>query len=105
MNHGLPDSAVEKILGVFARHPEVEKAILYGSRAKGFHRPGSDIDLTLCGKNELDLAALKRIMNDLDDLLLPYTVDLSILSDLREPALLEHIERVGVPLYEKREAQ
>jgi len=36
------------------------------------------------------------------DALLPYTVDLSVLSDLKEPALLEHIERVGFPLYEKR---
>ncbi len=102
MNHGLPEAALEKIRAVFLRYPEIEQAILYGSRAKGTYRPGSDIDIVLRGGTGLDLAALKRIMNDVDDLLLPYSVDLSVLSDLKEPALLEHIERVGVPVYEKR---
>ena len=47
MTFGLSDATIEKIRSVFARHPQVEKAVLYGSRAKGTFRNGSDIDLSL----------------------------------------------------------
>ena len=50
MNHGLPSQTVEKIHTVFSRFPAIEKAVLYGSRAKGTHKTGSDIDLTLYGE-------------------------------------------------------
>ena len=100
MNHGLPESTVERIQGVLAQFPEVEKAVLYGSRAKGTHRPGSDIDLTLCG-NSLGHTQLTRIDEALDDLLLPYKIDLSEMASLTHPALLDHIRRVGMVFYEK----
>lgn len=100
MNHGLSESAVERIQGVLAHFPEVEKALLYGSRAKGTHRPGSDIDLTLCG-SALGQTLLARIDEALDDLLLPYKIDLSEMASLTHPALLEHIRRVGIVFYEK----
>ncbi|MEX1113826.1 MAG: nucleotidyltransferase domain-containing protein [Akkermansiaceae bacterium] len=100
MNEGLSDGTLERIRGVLARFPEVECAILYGSRAKGTHRPGSDIDLTLRGEC-LDSTLLTRIDNELDDLLLPYQMDLSLLSSLTHAPLLDHIHRVGVVLYEK----
>lgn len=103
MNHGLSDVTVERIRGVLVRFPEVESAVLYGSRAKGTHRPGSDIDLTLCG-GELDHTLLARIDDELDDLLLPYQMDLSLTSDLTHPPLLDHIRRVGVVLYERNSA-
>ena len=100
MNHGLSASTVARIQGVLQHYPAVENARLYGSRAKGTHRPGSDIDLTLCGSG-LDFSLLTRIDNDLDDLLLPYQIDLSLMSSLTHPALLDHIGRVGVVLYER----
>lgn len=100
MNHGLSESTVERIRGVLAHFPEVEKAVLYGSRAKGTHRPGSDIDLALCGSS-LGQTQLARIDDALDDLLLPYKIDLSVMASLTHPALLDHIRRVGMVLYEK----
>jgi uncharacterized protein len=100
MNHGLSENTIERLLGVLAHYHEVEKAVLYGSRAKGTHRPGSDIDLTLCGGG-LDHTLLSRIDNELDDLLLPYRIDLSLMSSLNHPSLIDHIRRVGVVLYEK----
>jgi len=100
MSHGLAAGTVDRLQRVLAHFPEVEKAVLYGSRAKGTHRPGSDIDLTLCG-GELNQALLARIAGELDDLLLPYQIDLSLMSSLTHPALLDHIRRVGVALYEK----
>ncbi|MFN9945187.1 MAG: nucleotidyltransferase domain-containing protein, partial [bacterium] len=60
----------KKIQQVLAGFPEVEKAVLYGSRAKGNYKPGSDIDLTLFGE-ELDERVMSRLYWALDDLLLP----------------------------------
>ncbi len=99
MNHGLPPATVERIQGVLCHYAEVERAVLYGSRAKGTHHPGSDIDLALCGSG-LNHTLLTRIDNELDDLLLPYQIDLSLMSSLSHPALLDHIRRVGVVLYD-----
>ena len=100
MNHGLPDRAVEGLRSVFADFPEVECAIIYGSRAKGNYRPGSDIDLTLRGEG-LNLRTLWAIEGRIDDLLLPYTVDLSLHELLTNPELREHICRVGVEFYRR----
>ena len=99
MNHGLSAATVAKIHGVLSRHPEVEKAILYGSRAKGNYKNDSDIDLTLTGGG-LDGRTRGQIDEELDDLLLPYEFDLSLFAELTHPALLDHIGRVGVVLYE-----
>jgi uncharacterized protein len=101
MKYGLKDAAIRKICAVFARFPQVEKAVLYGSRAKGNHKNGSDIDLTLYGNEDLNLNVLNRIMDEFDDLLLPYTIDLSIFRDISDPDVIGHIERVGVMFYEK----
>jgi predicted nucleotidyltransferase len=91
----------EKIRAVLSRYPQVEQAILYGSRAKGNYRNGSDIDLTLRGGADLTLSVVYRILNDLDDLLLPYTVHLSIFDHISDRDVIEHIQRVGVVFYEK----
>ncbi|MEW6519108.1 MAG: nucleotidyltransferase domain-containing protein [Thermodesulfobacteriota bacterium] len=100
MSYGLKDETVEKINSILARSPEVDEAILYGSRAKGNFRPGSDIDLTLKGKG-LNLHLLNTISLALDDLLLPYHVDLSIFHQIDNPDLIAHIERVGRIFYHK----
>lgn len=100
MKHGLPNTAIEKINAVFASFPAVEKAVLYGSRAKGNYKPGSDIDLTLHGQ-ALSAALCGDIADKLDDLLLPYMIDLSVFADLKHPELEAHIARMGVVFYEK----
>ncbi|MEW5718635.1 MAG: nucleotidyltransferase domain-containing protein [Chloroflexota bacterium] len=102
MKYGLPETTVEKICGVLARYPQVEQAILYGSRAKGTYKNGSDIDLTLRGGADLTRQVLYKIMDELDDLLLPYTIDLSIFANIGDPDVVDHIRRVGVTFYEKK---
>ena len=72
--------------------------VLFGSRAKGTHRPASDIDLALFG--ELDSAALAFAARLLDESLLPYHVDLLPHRDIANAELLVHIERVGVVMWE-----
>ena len=101
MPYGLKPDAIAKINGVLAAHPEIEQAILYGSRAKGNYRDGSDIDLCLVGET-LTLTQLLKIENELDDLLLPNKIDLSLFHALDNTALVDHIHRVGVGFYEKK---
>ena len=101
--HGLTNETVAQIRTAFSRFPEVEEAVLYGSRAKGNFKPGSDIDLTLSG-NELNARVLGRIDDELDDLLLPYRFHLSILPRITHTGVIDHIRRVGVVFYEKKPA-
>jgi predicted nucleotidyltransferase len=104
LRFGLKEATIQKISAVLARFPQVEQAILYGSRAKGNYKNGSDIDLALRGGAGLTLPILYKIMDELDDLLLPYTIDLSIYATIGDPDLIAHIRRVGVAFYEKGEA-
>lgn len=97
---GLSQKDIENIKAVFAAHPEIEKAVLYGSRAKGSYKSSSDIDLTFFGK-DLDLTMVQEIENELDDLLLPYRFDISIFHQIDNSALIDHIERVGIVFWEK----
>jgi predicted nucleotidyltransferase len=101
LRFGLKEPVIEKVCGVFARYPQVEKAVIYGSRAKGNYKNGSDIDLTLHGDG-LTTDILYKIMTEIDDLLLPYTIDLSIFRDLSDPDFIDHIQRVGLIFYEKQ---
>ncbi len=99
---GLKDSHINSIQSVFKNYDNVEKAILYGSRAKGNYKNGSDIDITLIGDN-VDLTTLLKIENDLDDLPIPHKIDLSILHKIKNPDLIDHINRIGVTFYEREE--
>ena len=101
MRFGLPESAIEQIGAIFASHREIERAVLYGSRAKGNFKPGSDIDLTLFG-TDLTHELLLDLLVELDDLLLPWMIDLSLFASLNHPALQEHINRVGVVFYQRQ---
>jgi predicted nucleotidyltransferase len=100
VKYGLDDKTIERMQTVLAAYPEVDKAVLYGSRAKGNYKTGSDIDLTLEGSG-LTLMVLHEIENELDDLLLPYKIDLSLFEHITDPDVIDHIRRVGVVFYEK----
>lgn len=96
---GLPDQTMFLIKQVFARYPTIKKVIIYGSRAKGNYRQGSDIDLTLLG-SALDSSVLSRILVDLDELNTPYLMDVSIFEQIESQDLIEHIQRVGQVFYD-----
>ena len=100
MRFGLKENIIQEIQNVFSAFPEVDEAVLYGSRAKGNYKLGSDIDLTLKG-DTLNLSVLNKISLRLDDLLLPYTFDLSVYRYIDNIDLIEHINRVGVSFYKK----
>lgn len=104
MRFGLSEATIAQIKQVLAHYPQVERAILYGSRAKGNYQPGSDIDLSLTG-DELELTLLHQIEIALDDLLLPYKIDLSSYDQITNPNLIDHIERVGILFYGPKNGQ
>lgn len=100
---GLADAVISKINSVFVRYPQVGEVRLYGSRAKGGYRSGSDIDLAIMDSGVSDLELL-HIASDIDELPLPYKVDLSLFRQIDNPALREHIERVGRVFYRQQAA-
>jgi len=95
---GLGEHVIASIRRVFQAHPEVEEVVLYGSRAKAHYKVGSDIDLTIKGQH-VDFKLLGTISNELYELPIPYMVDLSILSNISNANLIEHITRVGKVFY------
>lgn len=93
----LTEQELALVRGVFDRHPEVSAAILYGSRAKGTHRPSSDVDLAVVG--DLTPLAAEAIAGELDELPLPYRFDVQPVARITHEPLREHIERVGICIY------
>ncbi|HEY9363209.1 MAG TPA: nucleotidyltransferase domain-containing protein [Chitinophagaceae bacterium] len=100
MMFGLKPSHINAINNCFEKCNSIERVIVYGSRAKGNYKPGSDIDLTIVDK-EMSYGELLKLENQLDDLLLPYKIDLSLKRQISNPELLAHIERVGKTFYDK----
>ena len=99
-NIGLKDELIKELKEIFSSNPNIESVILYGSRAKGNFKNGSDIDLAIKGK-ELILKDIYSLQNKIDDLNLPYTFDIQIYDNIKEPALKDHINRVGIVIYTK----
>ncbi|MDR1787714.1 MAG: nucleotidyltransferase domain-containing protein [Treponema sp.] len=97
MRCGLSDDAIARIRHVFAAYPGVERAVLFGSRAKGNYKPCSDIDIALMGN--ISLGTKWQIENDLDNLLLPQKMDVVLFRYLTSEDLIAHIKRVGKTLY------
>lgn len=95
---GLSSRALGLLRGLFCAYPEVRRAIVYGSRAMGNYRNGSDIDITLDAP-DMENARFLHLCTAADDLMLPWMMDLSILSNIDNAALLSHITRVGQTLW------
>lgn len=91
---GLNTKTITSILNVFKKHNQINEVIIYGSRAKGTHRLGSDIDLTLVAPS-MNVSDLLKVENQLEELMLPYKIDLSLMHKIENQNLIDHINRVG----------
>lgn len=100
MKYGLSEQNIKQIQQILEKYDALDTAILYGSRAIGTYREGSDIDLTLKGNN-LDIVTLNRLCNNFAESLLPYKFDLSIFNMLTNHDIIDHIQRVGIVFYQK----
>jgi predicted nucleotidyltransferase len=97
-NDGLNDSDVSIIKGIFNKYPEVESVYLFGSRAKGNFKKGSDIDLAIMNKLP-NTSIINRIKDLFEDSSLPYLTDLIYYPEINHPELKDHITRVGIEFY------
>jgi len=96
---GLLDTDIEAIIKMLSKQPKVISAFIFGSRAKGNYHNGSDVDIVLKG-NELDFETLNQLSFWLnEDTAMPYKFDLLNYDSIKEPALKEHIDRVGIKIY------
>ena len=97
--YGILVSDMDDIASILSANPKTERVVLFGSRAIGNFEPGSDIDISWKGEG-LDINDVTKAGVAYDKLFLPYKLDLVIYSSITEPALLNHIERVGIILYD-----
>jgi len=103
--YGLSVETLEGMITAFVNIPTIEKVMLYGSRAKGNYRNGSDIDITLMGECLTLDNSVYLLMDIFEESSLPYSFDISIFKDIENKELVGHIERVGKVLYEKGKAK
>ncbi|MFZ4675257.1 MAG: nucleotidyltransferase domain-containing protein [Nodosilinea sp.] len=97
--YGLSDSALEQVTEAIRQFDQIVAVVLFGSRAKGNYKPGSDIDLAVKGDR-----VSPRIVAQLADCLneetpLPYFFDVVHYETLDNQALVDHIDRVGIVIY------
>ena len=98
---GLTESDIALIVDAARRFPGIRQVVLFGSRAKGTHKPGSDVDLAIKG-DTLDYDAPIRLAGILnEELSLPYFFDVVHYEAIAEQQLTEHIDRVGIVLFHR----
>ena len=97
---GLSEAVQSELVKVFSQIPGIHRVILFGSRAKGSFKPGSDIDLAIEAP-DLSTRDLLQIKTIIDDLMLPFKVDVLLRHQLEDASLEDHIQRVGLVFYHK----
>jgi len=100
MNYGLSQRSIDTMNTIFRKYKSLKKVILYGSRAMGNYKNGSDIDITLDTDEGFTDFDLLHICGELDESDLPYFVDCTVFSRINDPGLKDHIVRVGNILYD-----
>jgi predicted nucleotidyltransferase len=98
-NFGLPKNYLEKICKIFKKYEKIEKAILYGSRALGTYKQGSDIDITIIAP-KMSFSEYVDLISKLDEAKIPNKIDLTKY-DLIDDKIKDHIQRVGIIIYKK----
>lgn len=99
MEFGIPEKSLQLIKKTIAQFPQIKQAAIFGSRALGNYRHGSDIDISIAGE-EIDyqiVSKLSRILNE--DLPLPYYFDIIDYTHLTHQNLKQHIHDYGKTLY------
>lgn len=99
---GLTERDIQTIQAIFKKYPEVVEVHIFGSRAKENYKIGSDIDLALINEGVSD-KIIRKLQSDFEDSNLPYTVDLVNFPLLKHSDFIDHINRVGIIIYNSGE--
>lgn len=97
MQFGLREEIIENLRRIFYVHPEIERAVVFGSRARGTHKDRSDLDVALFGEIPFPLQA--RISVEIDELNLPWKIDILVFKDLKNEELKTYILEEGIELW------
>ena len=96
---GLPENVLKLLQKYFANHPQIVKVFIYGSRAMGREKPGSDIDLAIVTTSDHDISG--KVKADLEELPTPYLFDVIDYQQITHQPLREHIDRAGKLLFQQ----
>lgn len=101
MRFGLSENDEKHILQALTQFPEIEQAVIFGSRALGNYKPGSDVDLAITGAavTRKIVLWLRAMLNG--DLPLPYFFDVAHYEKISNDALKQHIDREGRLLFRR----
>lgn len=97
---GLPTGDLNAIINVVASVDNVQRAVVYGSRAKGNYRPNSDIDIMLFG-DSLTFSDITTVADRLDDLLLPWQIDITARNRVFNSDFIEQVDRYGKVIFNR----
>lgn len=100
MKFGLEQHIIDTFIEVFEANSNVDKAYVFGSRAKGNYRPDSDIDISVKGQ-DLSTDDIIAMSVAFETKGITHKFDLINYNSIKEPALKEHIDRVGIELYSR----
>jgi predicted nucleotidyltransferase len=99
---GLTERDISTIRNILIKYPEVQKVLIFGSRAKGNYKPGSDIDLAVFNAGVSE-TLIRRLHADFEESSLPYRIELYNFPSLKSAEFISHIERVGIVIYDRAE--
>lgn len=100
---GLSQKSLSEVIGVFRNYMEIDEAKLFGSRAMGNFKNGSDIDIAILG-DAISLSLILKPKNDFEESSLPYFVDIVNYNSISNPELKRHIDQNGITLYVKSDS-
>ena len=97
---GFKEGDLETIIQTITRFPEISKAVIFGSRAKGNYKPGSDADIAVWATNINSVSHLSGVLND--ETLLPYKFDILNYDQINNTELKDHINRIGIEIFKRK---
>ncbi len=97
---GLQERELSELRDCLRKVPKIRRAVVFGSRAMGNYKEGSDVDLALFGEG-LSFREISRVLNEMEESTFPYVLDLLIYDRIDNPKLREHIDCFGQELYRR----
>ena len=97
-NFGLPERTIQELTEYFKSRLDIEKVLIYGSRAKGTHKTGSDIDFAIWTDAH---DKVSQIAGELDDLPTPYKFDVTDYKTLTHAGMRKSIDTDGILFYSR----
>lgn len=97
---GLKEYVVNEIIGILSKYPEIEKAVIFGSRATNKYKNTSDIDIGIFSEN-ISSTKLNLLRDDLYMLDIIYKIDVVHFNSLTKQGLIDNIINEGIEIYHR----